>query len=199
MTRAVLTLGLISLLLAGLSGCGPTAPEAAFSAIPLNGYAPEEVQFTDLSEGNVTSWEWDFDSDGVVDSILQNPTHLFGNPGNYTVSLTVDGSGGNSTEVRVDYLQFIPCPRFADFVADPTEMSGRHPIQFTDLSSSTSGNVTSWKWDFDSDGKIDSTEQNPQHTYNRNGLYAVSLTVTTPECDDTLTKHDYIKVTGCST
>ena len=29
------------------------------------------------------------------------------------------------------------------------------------------------------------------------GIYSVSLTIRTPYCEDTLMKHDYIRVTGC--
>ena len=199
MTRMAAALVVILLVLAALAGCGSSPPKAAFSAIPLTGYAPEEVQFSDLSEGNVTSWAWDFNGDGVIDSTDENPIHLFANPGNFTVSLTVTGPGGNNTDVKTDYLRIMACPHFADFVAETTSMSGQHPIQFTDLSVAPSGNITSWAWDFDSNGRIDSTVQNPTYTYARNGKYSVTLTVTTPECSDTLTKHDYITITGCPT
>ncbi len=46
-------------------------------------------------------------------------------------------------------------------------------VQFNDLSQ----NVASWSWDFDNDGKIDSTEQNPVNVYTIPGNYAVKLTV----------------------
>ncbi len=197
MIRIAAALGLISLVLAGLTGCGDTPPpEAAFGATPLSAYAPERVEFSDLSEGNVTSWAWDFDSDGIIDSTERNPKHNYANPGNYTVTLTVAGSGGNSTEVKTSYLQFEPCPSFANLVSETTTMNGVHPMQFTDLST---GNITSWEWDFESDGRIDSREQHPKHTYRTNGLYSVTLTVTTEECEDTYTIYDYIKVEGCST
>jgi PKD repeat protein len=196
----VAAMAVIALILGSLVGCGPAPPEAEFTADSTTGYAPEGVQFTDLSQGNVSTWQWDFDNDGVVDSTLQNPKYTYSNPGNYTVSLTVVGPDGNDTEVKVDYLLFTSCPRFADFIADPTEMSGRNSIQFTDLSvtDASTGNVISWAWDFNSDGRIDSDEQNPTYTYTRNGLYSVTLTVITPECEDTLTRHEYIRITGCS-
>ena len=195
MTRLFVIISVVALSLANMVGCGPAAPEADFSASPLGGYAPEDIQFTDLSTGNVTSWQWDFNDDGVLDSTLQNPLQTFINPGNYTVSLVVAGEGGNDTEVKTEYIVITPCPKFAEFIAEPTSMSGRNPIQFTDIST---GNVTSWSWDFDSDGAIDSNEQNPQHTYTRNGMYSVTLTVSTSECTDTLTKYHHIKITGCS-
>ncbi len=157
---------------------------------------PLEVQFTDQSSGNVTAWEWDFNNDGVVDSIEQNPLYTYDNVGNYTISLYVSGRDGNSTEVRTDYIKVIPCPRFADFIAEPTSGAGVTTVQFTDKST---GNVTAWAWDFESDGVIDSTVQNPTYTYSRNGLYSVTLTITTAICTDTITRWDYINITGCHT
>ena len=46
-------------------------------------------------------------------------------------------------------------------------------VQFIDLSK----NAVSWSWDFDNDGNIDSTDQNPTHTYTDPGNYTVKLTV----------------------
>ena len=112
MIRFTLALGLISIMLAALSGCGPAAPVAGFVAVPLTAYAPEEVQFSDLSEGNVSSWAWDFDSDGLIDSALQNPKHVYTNPGNYTVSLTVVGPGGKVLAPRVLYHPHVTAQPF---------------------------------------------------------------------------------------
>ena len=62
----------------------------------------------------------------------------------------------------------------ADFSFTPD--LGEEPLtaSFTDLSTSTDG-LVSWLWNF-GDGKT-STEQNPTHTYTREGIYTVSLTV----------------------
>jgi len=202
MNRISVVAALVLISVAGIAGCGgANPPEADFAASTITAYAPEEVQFTDLSQGNITAWAWDFNSDGAIDSDLQNPLYEFSNPGNYTVSLTVSGPDGNNTEVKVEYIKLIPCPDFADFIAEPTSMEGRNPIQFTDLSSPdpSIGNITGWIWDFNSDGTVDSLLQNPTNTYTRNGIYSVTLTVTTSECEDTLTRHDYITITGCKT
>ena len=68
-----------------------------FEASPTQGTAPLTVNFTDKSTGNPTSWEWDFDNDGTVDSTQQNPTYTYNNPGWYTVKLTVsDGTNSNT-------------------------------------------------------------------------------------------------------
>ena len=196
MMRILAVLALLTLALSSLVGCGAGAPQAKFKATPNGGYVPLEVQFTDQSSGNITSWNWDFNNDGMVDSTEQNPLYTYDNVGNYTISLYVSGRNGNSTEVKADYIKVIPCPRFADFIAEPTSGVGITTVQFTDKST---GNVTGWAWDFESDGVIDSTEQNPTHTYSSNGLYSVTLTITTTICTDTITRWDYIDITGCHT
>jgi len=84
----------------------------------------------------------------------------------------------------------------ADFFAEPTECDGPTTVQFTDQST---GDITGWAWDFDGNGEIDSTEQNPSHLYDNNIRYTVTLTISGPGCEDTLTKQYYINVTGCST
>jgi len=206
MTRTIAVLALIALVLTALIGCGTAAPQARFSATPTRGYAPLEVQFADMSTGNISSWEWDLNKDGEVDSTAQNPKHIYEAAGNYTIALKVSGPDGNDTEEKSDYIEVIPCPRFADFIAElPGNCQvqgegiacvGTTRVQFTDKSK---GNVTGWEWDFNNDGVIDSTMQNPSHTYTRNGNYTVILTISTLECKDTMTKWDYINIAGCKT
>jgi parallel beta-helix repeat protein len=84
------------------------APDAAFIGDPTTGTAPLTVQFTDQSTGDITSWAWDFDNDGEVDSYEQNPSHTYNTTGSYTVSLTVTGPGGYSIEVQGDYITVSP-------------------------------------------------------------------------------------------
>ena len=43
-------------------------PTAAFTATPTSGNAPLVVQFTDTSTQFPTSWQWDFNDDGVTDA-----------------------------------------------------------------------------------------------------------------------------------
>ncbi|MDD5023840.1 MAG: 6-bladed beta-propeller, partial [Methanoregula sp.] len=60
---------------------------ADFTATPTSGNFPLTVQFNDTSTGSPTAWEWVFDDWGT--STLQNPSHTYTSPGNYTVSLTI--------------------------------------------------------------------------------------------------------------
>lgn len=181
------------LLCCAFVGCKVIPPEAAFTATPTEGEVPLEVQLTDQSVGEIDEWQWDFNNDGVVDSTLQNPRYTYNEAGTYSVSLTVSNSGGSDYETKIGYLEFtLPCK--TDFIAEPTEVVGVTDIKFTDLSQ---GKVTSWAWDFDSDGVIDSTVQNPTHSYTRNGDYTVTLTITGPHCELSMTKDRYIHVSGC--
>ena len=61
----------------------PTAPVAEFTATPVSGTAPLAVSFTDASTNLPTSWAWDFDSNGTVDSTAQHPQHTYA-VGTYT-------------------------------------------------------------------------------------------------------------------
>lgn len=77
-------------------------PVANFNAFPLTGPAPLLVNFTNLSEGPYTSSLWDF-GDGMT-STDTNPSHLYQNPGVYTVTLTVFGPGGNDTLIQPGFI-----------------------------------------------------------------------------------------------
>ena len=105
MARIALVLVLVVVAAVGLAGCGTADSEARFAAKPTNGSAPMEVQFTDLSQGDIDTWEWDFDNDGVVDSTLKNPKCTYRNAGAYIISLTVSGPGGTDTETKTAYVE----------------------------------------------------------------------------------------------
>lgn len=182
--------------------CSKYGPIAEFSAMPTSGYAPMKVNFTDSSLAFIEwpsdfRWSWDFDDDQIIDSMLRHPSYVYEKPGTYTVSLTLGGPCGSSTIRKMDYVSVAPggesrCP--VDFFAEPTIVDAGAPVQFVGKSDSR---VISWLWDFDSDGKIDSTEDNPVHTYNTDGTYSVTLTIKTADCENRVIKQGYVKVMGC--
>ena len=187
----------------------PPAPEAHFSAFPISGYVPSEVQFVDDSFGTISDWEWDLDGDGQVEDTVPNPRFTYAVPGSYTVTLSVKGPGGESTETREGYLRFDPAPgatpastssstacvaRFALGARPFNRELGGQLVEFTDLST---GGVTAWRWDFD-DGSV-STERNPTHLYTQNRVYTVTLTISGPECTGSLSTSRDVSITGCLT
>ena len=76
--------------------------QANFVASPLGGVAPLQVTFTDQSSGDISAWSWEFgDGEG---SVVQNPVHLYQTPGVYSVTLRVNGAGGESTRTQPAYI-----------------------------------------------------------------------------------------------
>ena len=168
-------------------------PVAAFSADMVSGAAPLTVNFTDQATGTPIAWAWDFNNDGVVDSIVQNPSHIYSAAGTYTVKLTVTNAVGSDSEVKTDYITVAAPPLpVAAFTADVVSGAAPLNVQFTDQST---GNPTGWAWDFDNDNTVDGTAQNPSHTYDAAGTYAVKLKVTNTAGSDDEVKTDYITVT----
>lgn len=89
----------------------PPPPVAEFSGTLTTGDAPLSVDFSDLSTNNPTTWSWDFGD--TYGSTAQNPSHIYTNPGTYTVSLTVSNSSGNDTIIRTGYITVnVPPPDY---------------------------------------------------------------------------------------
>ena len=97
--------------------------------------------------------------------------------------ITRAGGGGSSPPT--------PTPPVANFTASP--LSGTEPLSVTFTDTST-GSPYGFQWDFTNDGSVDSTAQNPTHTYTTNGTYSVKLTVFNVDGTDSEIKTNYITV-----
>nr|WP_319374734.1 DUF3344 domain-containing protein [uncultured Methanobacterium sp.] len=102
-------------------------------------------------------------------------------------------SGGMDTLQQFLVVEYADAAPVAGFSANTTSGEGPLNVQFTDAST---GYVARYAWDFDNDGNVDSTEQNPTCTYNNAGYYTVKLTVTNPGGSDDEIKTGYITVNG---
>ena len=165
---------------------------ADFTADITEGEAPLEVHFTDQSAGYISDWSWDFDGDGTEDASEQHPTHVYNQPGVYTVSLTVSDSVNSETSTRSDYILVYESGSLAaDFTADDTSGNAPLEVSFTDEST---GDIIARGWDFDGDGVFDSESENPVYVYEQPGTYTVLLAVSDGTSTDTKTRSDYITV-----
>ncbi len=162
---------------------------ANFSATPLSGNTPLVVSFTDLSTGEPISWRWDFGNGETANE--SDPIVTFSEVGLYTIALTVSSGAESSTETKTDYIAVEIPGLTANFSANL--LSGIAPlnVSFTDLST---GNPTSWEWDFENDGTIDSYDQNPTFTYITPDVYTISLKVSDGVNQEIETKTDYLEV-----
>lgn len=81
-----------------------TPPPGPIASINVNDSSPdvgESVDFnSDNSSGNPTGFQWDFDGDGVVDSVEPNPSHTYTTDGVFTVSLTVVNLTGVDSDFK---------------------------------------------------------------------------------------------------
>lgn len=139
------------------------APFAAFA----DSIYGDTVAFTDASSG-VLSWLWDF-GDGSSDT-TQNPTHIYGTIGTFTVCLTTTNQCGTDSTCKLINLA---CPIVISKFNVSTNLL---TATFTDSTS----NATAWNWNF-GDGDT-SLLMNPVHTYDSAGDYLVCLTAMS-NCD----------------
>ncbi|PID93594.1 MAG: hypothetical protein CSA95_06675 [Bacteroidetes bacterium] len=84
------------------------APEASFTATPLEGNPPLTVTFTGQSSNAPTSWQWDF-GDGAT-STEQHPVHEYTAVGDYTVTLSASNAYGVDMEIKEAYVYVGSCP-----------------------------------------------------------------------------------------
>jgi parallel beta-helix repeat protein len=171
---------------------------AHFTATPTSGDAPLNVTFTDDTIYNPTIWSWLYSPTGAGTwtefSTIQNPVYVFNTTGTYDIQLIAGNSTVNNTIVKTGYIIVdTPVTPVANFTANPTSGRASLTVQFTDTSTN---NPTSWRWDFNNDGIIDSTQQNPLYKYMTAGVYTVTLNATNAAGSDNETKTDYITVTA---
>jgi PKD repeat protein len=116
--------------------------------------------------------------------------------GTYSLNLTKVGyydwtnevviRSGQTTTIEAE---LIPFPPDVHFSANPMLVSTGEYVSFSDLST---GIIDSWLWDF-GDG-FTSTDQNPFHTYEDDGNYTVTLTVSNLGGSKTLSSETYVVV-----
>lgn len=82
----------------------PNAVSANFYAATTAGAAPLSVNFTNVSTGNPTSYEWDFTNDGTVDATTPSPSYVYPAPGKYTVKLRAKNAVSFDDEVKLNYI-----------------------------------------------------------------------------------------------
>jgi PKD repeat protein len=135
---------------------------------------------------SVLSYSWDFGDSTVSNEA--NPVHTYAQPGIYTVQLQVV-TEDSCVAYACDVVLALDCPidtfwygcqaMFAmgfDINPDGTVNPPADPLTVTFWDMSL-GAVTGWAWDF-GDGTTD-TVQNPTHVYAAEGIYTVSLAITT--------------------
>jgi PKD repeat protein len=152
----------------------PTDP--VLTGVPVTASAA----FTDPYDTHTAIFDWGdgTTSTGVVDEEARvvTGTHMYGEPGSYPVTLFLWDSLGIAAASPPGSVLVVMPPPTADFTATPT--SGVAPLTVTFTDGSTGQGSLTYSWDFNGDGIIESSEQNPSFMYTTPGTYAATLTVT---------------------
>jgi gliding motility-associated-like protein len=93
-----------------VTSCNP--PTANFAASTTTFCESGCVNFTDLSTGGPTTWNWAFPGATPASSTLQNPTGIcYSAEGSYSVILIISNSNGSDTLIMLNYINVgIPEP-----------------------------------------------------------------------------------------
>jgi len=161
----------------------PPLPISKFDP-DTTGCSPLNVPFVNNSVG-ASSYLWDF-GDNVF-SVEENPIHVYYTPGKYVVRLIATNVSGQTTSKRLVTVFQNPS---ASFTIYPTEVTNNSQVVvFYNYSMYDAYRL--WKF---GDGST-SIEDNPWHKYTAEGVYNVTLIVTSKDgCIDSLSSTTPIKV-----
>ncbi len=152
-------------------------PTANFELDNGNGCTPHTVQFTDLSDGDVVSWNWSFPGGEPAVSDQPNPTVVYNDAGVFDVSLAVTNAVGSNSVTMVDVVTIEPTPD-VDFSIDANGLT----VTFNNLST----DATTYQWNF-GDGSDFIFDENPTYTYTQPGVYEVTLLANNEFCGSGIT------------
>jgi PKD repeat protein len=84
---------------------------AAFISSETLGATPIDISFTNYStatdSSTITSWKWDFNDDGIIDSEVENPIYTFIGDSSFSVTLTVSDGINQHTRRFKDLVTLI--------------------------------------------------------------------------------------------
>ncbi|MCC7477154.1 PKD domain-containing protein [bacterium] len=175
-------------------------PQAVVNAAPLAGNAPLLVNFdasasSDASPGSIARFLWDWDNDGQNDLDSQTSSevsHVFEQPGDYLVRLTVEDNEGLVHSVTrggdsLPLLVHVNAPPTVDLSADPQEGDKDLLVSLQASIGDSDGVIADIEWDFDGDGSFNEADNgeelarfssDQQYLFTQEGSYLPSVRVT---------------------
>lgn len=175
-------------------------PVSDFSSNEIIIPVGEDVNFTDLTSGIPTAWDWTFNGGDPETSDVKNPQEIFYNTeGSFDVKLVSSNDLGIDSVLKEEFITasttILPDIDFDvsnDFVCLGEE------VEFEDL---TTHVPIQWQWEFEPstvqfiDG-TDQNSQNPKVIFTEAALYTVTLTAWNLNGESSLTREDYIAAGG---
>ena len=84
---------------------------ANFSASETQVCSSASIDFTDLSNGSITSWNWTFEGGDPATSTIQNPTVTYNEAGIYDVVLIISDGTNYDTITKSNYIAVFEYPQ----------------------------------------------------------------------------------------
>lgn len=155
----------------------------------IDGNVCADNQNTFTFEGlsrDITAYSWDFDGDGVEDSSVKNPEYQFPQAGTYRVQLEIQNeSGCSNTASKTISIYDSPTPDFS--FSSVGVICSSNSISFVDLTEGLPpDSLVTWTWDFDGEATVDGKDA--FYTFATPGEKQVTLTVSFPGCEGSVTK-----------
>lgn len=146
------------------------------------------VNFTDESlvmDGSISGWNWNF-GDGNL-SIDRNPSHVFGQTGDFTVQLKAYSQYGcvDSTETVLNIDQG------PEVGFDFDKACSENTTVFADTTNSHGISITNWSWYINNQYY---NTQHPTHDFDAAGIYTVQQSVTLDNnCSHTISRDIHVE------
>ncbi|MDF3079193.1 MAG: hypothetical protein K0S09_3082 [Sphingobacteriaceae bacterium] len=176
-------------------------PSPSFTASTQQPCIASQVTLTSTSNdgGNtIVKWYWDYGDGNTEVRTDGTPfTHAYAQPGDYNVTLMVEGASGCQSALTSPLTIHVNKSPDAQFSYQAITCKDQ-PTAFTDASVANEGTIAKWTWDFgDANATASnpntSTDQNPTHIYTLPGTYTVKLFVETDKgCTSTVVSQSII-------
>lgn len=170
-------------------------PVADFSVLEEKACIPAEIHFKSNSSagsGTLQKFYWDFGDGNTREVYSEETSHTYMSLMKPSATLTVTNSYGCYSSISKNEIAEILPSMYASFTASKEVLCKvSDGVQFTNNSSGPG--TLSYTWDF-GDGNT-STAKAPSHSFNKKGIYTVSLTVKNNDgCSITHTQANYLNV-----
>ena len=162
-------------------------PTAGFNIPAAGTCSMAPALFNDMSTTDgthaISTWTWNFGDGNTVVFTAPPFIHQYNTAGVYDIRLKVTDSQGCVDSIFRQAAIMISKPVAAFTTADTVSCPGK-PVTFSNASS---GPSITYQWNFGD--ATTSTDKDPVHQYNNDGVYAVKLVVVDQYgCSDTLVK-----------
>ena len=141
------------------------------------GKVPLQIVFDSEVTGGLEPYKyfWDFDSNGVADSVDPAPSCVYASPGIYLAKLTIEDDAGAQAVQQIEIEARFPTP---NALPEALPLTGAAPLDVNFIAenskSQAGASIVEYKWDFQPDGIWDyesTSTGNTTFTYDEPGNY----------------------------